>query len=69
MRSAAVLLALAGGIFLATVAAASCVGAAALSSAGASSHRKAPVIADDPAADRTHLCGFVSPVPTGTEAI
>jgi Domain of unknown function (DUF4331) len=61
MRRGVVLLALAGGIFVATVAAAAFVGAAGPPKAGASSHREAPLIADDPAADNTDVYAFVSP--------
>jgi hypothetical protein len=61
MRRGAVLLALAGVVFAATVAAAAFVGAAGPSGAAASSHREAPLIADDPAADNTDVYAFVSP--------
>ena len=45
----------------AAVAAAAFVGAAGPSGATASSHREAPLIADDPAVDNTDLYAFVSP--------
>jgi Domain of unknown function (DUF4331) len=61
MKRGAVLLALAGAVFAATLAAAAFVGAAGPSSAVASSHREAPLIADDPAADNTDVYAFVSP--------
>jgi len=69
MRRGAVLLALAGGIFVVTVAAAAFVGAAGPSKAGASSHREAPLIADDPAADNTDVYAFVSPDAPNTVTI
>jgi hypothetical protein len=49
------------GAVVATVTAAAFVGAAGPSGAKASSHREAPLIADDPAADNTDLYAFVSP--------
>jgi hypothetical protein len=49
------------GAAAAAVAAAAFVGAAGPSGAKASSHREAPLIADDPAADNTDLYAFVSP--------
>jgi hypothetical protein len=55
-----VLLALVGA-FAAAVVSAAFVGAAGPSAAKASSHREAPLIADDPAADNTDLYAFVSP--------
>jgi hypothetical protein len=69
MRRGADLLALAGGIFVVTVAAAAFVGAAGPSKAGASSHREAPLIADDPAADNTDVYAFVSPDAPNTVTI
>jgi opacity protein-like surface antigen len=45
----------------AAVAAAALVGAIGPSTAGASSHREAPLISDDPAADNTDVYAFVSP--------
>jgi uncharacterized protein DUF4331 len=60
MTRGAVLLALAGAV-LAAVAAAAFVGAAGPPGASASSHREAPLIADDPAADNTDVYAFVSP--------
>jgi hypothetical protein len=45
----------------AAVAAAAFVGAIGPSSAGASSHREAPLISDDPSADNTDVYAFVSP--------
>jgi len=68
-RRGAVLLALAGGIFVATIAAAAFVGAAGPPKAGASSHREAPLIADDPAADNTDVYAFVSPDAPSTVTI
>jgi hypothetical protein len=49
------------GLVTAAVAAAAFVGAAGPSGAKASSHREAPVISDDPAADNTDVFAFVSP--------
>jgi hypothetical protein len=49
------------GLVTAAVAAAAFVGAAGPSGAKASSHREAPVISDDPAADNTDVYAFVSP--------
>jgi hypothetical protein len=49
------------GLVTAAVAAAAFVGAAGPSGARASSHREAPVISDDPAADNTDVYAFVSP--------
>ncbi len=60
MTRGALLLALAGAV-LAAVAAAAFVGAAGPPGASASSHREAPLIADDPAADNTDVYAFVSP--------
>ena len=60
MRRGVLLLALAG-VVIASVAAAAFVGRAGPSGATASSHREAPLIADDPAVDNTDLYAFVSP--------
>src|SRR5262245_52964995 len=60
MKRGVALLALAAAVGTAVVAAAF-VGALGPSSAGASSHREAPLISDDPAADNTDLYAFVSP--------
>ena len=60
MRRGVLLLALAG-VVVASVAAAAFVGGAGPSGATASSHREAPLIADDPAVDNTDLYAFVSP--------
>src|SRR5262245_34525344 len=49
-----------GGL-VAAVAAAALVGAAGPPGAVASSHREAPLISDDPAADNTDVYAFVSP--------
>ena len=49
------------GLVTAAVAAAAFVGAAGPSGAKASSHREAPLISDDPAADNTDVYAFVSP--------
>jgi len=49
------------GLVTAAVAAAAFVGAAGPSGAEASSHREAPLISDDPAADNTDVYAFVSP--------
>jgi hypothetical protein len=62
------LLALTGAV-VAAVAAAAFVGAAGPSGAKASSHREAPLIADDPAADNTDVYAFVSPDAPGTVTI
>jgi Domain of unknown function (DUF4331) len=69
MRRGAVLLALAGTVLATTVAAAAFVGAAGPKSAGASSHREAPLIADDPAVDNTDTYAFVSPDAPSTVTI
>jgi hypothetical protein len=69
MRRGAVLVALAAGLVLATLAAAAFVGAAGPSGASASSHREAPLIADDPAADNTDVYAFVSPDAPNTVTI
>jgi hypothetical protein len=60
MRRGVLLLALAGVVAVA-VAGAAFVGAVGPSGATASSHREAPLIADDPAVDNTDLYAFVSP--------
>jgi len=60
MRRGALLLALAG-VVVASIAAAAFVSAVGPSGAGASSHREAPLIADDPAVDNTDLYAFVTP--------
>ena len=60
MQRRALLLSLAAGIVV-TVAAAALVGAVGPSGATASSHREAPLISDDPAADNTDVYAFVSP--------
>ena len=60
MQRGALLLALVGAV-AAAVAAAAFVGATGPSGASASSHREAPLIADDPAADNTDVYAFVSP--------
>src|SRR6187200_3695233 len=56
-----VLLVTLGAAVVAAIVAAALVGAAAPRSASASSHREAPLIADDPAADNTDVYAFVSP--------
>jgi hypothetical protein len=60
MQRGALPLALAGAV-VAAVAAAAFVGATGPTGATASSHREAPLIADDPAADNTDVYAFVSP--------
>ena len=60
MRRGVLLLALAG-VVVASIAAAAFVGAVGPSGATASSHREAPLIADDPSVDNTDLYAFVSP--------
>ena len=60
MKRGVLLLALVGGV-AAAVAAAALVGAIGPSGATASSHREAPLIADDPSADNTDVYAFVSP--------
>jgi hypothetical protein len=68
MKSGALPLALVGLVAgAATVAA--FVGAAGPSGAGASSHREAPLIADDPAVDNTDVYAFVSPDAPSTVTI
>jgi hypothetical protein len=68
MTRGALLLALAGAV-VAAVAAAAFVGAAGPPGAKASSHREAPLIADDPAADNTDVYAFVSPDAPSTVTI
>jgi Domain of unknown function (DUF4331) len=68
MKRGAHLLALAGAV-VAVVGAAAFVDAAGPSGAGASSHREAPLIADDPAADNTDVYAFVSPDASDTVTI
>ena len=60
MQRGVLLLVLAGAV-AAAVTAAAFVGAAGPSGATASSHREAPLIGDDPAADNTDVYAFVSP--------
>jgi hypothetical protein len=60
MRRGPLLLALAGSV-VAAVTAAALVGSIGPPGATASSHREAPLIADDPAADNTDVYAFVSP--------
>src|SRR6187402_2415739 len=57
------------GLATAAVAAAAFVGAAGPSGAKGSSHREAPLIADDPAADNTDVYAFVSPDKPNTVTI
>jgi Domain of unknown function (DUF4331) len=68
MRRGGVLLALVGAV-AAAVAASAFVGAAGPAGAGASSHREAPLIADDPAVDNTDVYAFVSPDAPNTVTI
>jgi len=68
MRRGVLLLALAG-VAAASVGAAAFVGAVGPSGAGASSHREAPLIGDDPAVDNTDLYAFVSPNKPNTVTI
>jgi hypothetical protein len=68
MQRGALLLALAGAA-IAAVAAAAFVGAASPPGATASSHREAPLIGDDPAADNTDVYAFVSPDAPSTVTI
>ena len=60
MKRGVLLFALGAGV-VSAVAAAAFVGAVGPTSATASSHREAPLIADDPAADNTDVYAFVSP--------
>ena len=68
MKRGVLLLALIGAVG-AAVAAAAFVGAVGPPGATASSHREAPMISDDPAADNTDLYAFVSPDKTNTVTI
>jgi hypothetical protein len=68
MKRGVLLLALVGAV-AGAVAAATLVGTIGPSSATASSHREAPLIADDPAADNTDVYAFVSPDKPGTVTI
>src|SRR5688572_32048292 len=68
MKRGVLLLALGAAVASAAVAAA-LVGSTGPSSATASSHREAPLIADDPAADNTDVYAFVSPDAPNTVTI
>ena len=68
MKRGVLLLALVGAVAAAVVASAF-VGAAGPSGATASSHREAPLIGDDPAADNTDVYAFVSPDKPSTVTI
>jgi hypothetical protein len=68
MKRGVLLLALVGAV-AAAVTAAAFVGAAGPSGATASSHREAPLIGDDPAADNTDVYAFVSPDKPNTVTI
>ena len=68
MKRGVLLLAL-GAAVVSAVAAAAFVGAVGPQSAVASSHREAPLIADDPAADNTDVYAFVSPDKPNTVTI
>jgi Domain of unknown function (DUF4331) len=68
MKRGVLLLALVGAV-TAAVTAAAFVGAAGPSAATASSHREAPLIGDDPAADNTDVYAFVSPDKPNTVTI
>ena len=68
MKRGVLLLALTGAV-AAAVAAAAFVGAVGPSGATASSHREAPLISDDPAADNTDVYAFVSPDAPSTVTI
>jgi hypothetical protein len=68
MKRGVLLLAL-GAAVVSAVAAAAFVGAVGPQSATASSHREAPLIADDPAADNTDVYAFVSPDKPNTVTI
>ncbi len=68
MKRGVLLLAFAG-VLTAAVAAAAFVGAVGPSGATASSHREAPLISDDPAADNTDTYAFVSPDKPNTVTI
>ena len=58
-----------GAAVASAVGAAALVGALGPSGATASSHREAPLIADDPAADNTDVYAFVSPDKPNTVTI
>ena len=58
-----------GAAVVSAVAAAAFVGSVGPTSATASSHREAPLIADDPAADNTDVYAFVSPDKPNTVTI
>ncbi len=64
-----VLLLTLGAVVVTAVAAAALVGALGPQGATASSHREAPLIADDPAADNTDVYAFVSPDKPNTVTI
>ena len=68
MKRGVLLLALSAAVLSATAAAAF-VGSIGPSGATASSHREAPLIADDPAADNTDVYAFVSPDKPNTVTI
>jgi uncharacterized protein DUF4331 len=68
MKRGVTLLALLGAV-VAAAAAAAFVGAIGPSAAGASSHREAPLISDDPSADNTDVYAFVSPDKPNTVTI
>ena len=68
MKRGVLLLAL-GAAVASAAAAAALVGSIGPSSATASSHREAPLIADDPAADNTDVYAFVSPDKPNTVTI
>ena len=68
MQRGVLLLVLAGAV-AAAVTAAAFVGAAGPSGATASSHREAPLMGDDPAADNTDVYAFVSPDKPNTVTI
>ena len=68
MKRRVLLLAL-GAAVVSAVAAAAFVGSVGPTSATASSHREAPLIGDDPAADNTDVYAFVSPDKPGTVTI
>jgi Domain of unknown function (DUF4331) len=68
MKRGVLLLTLSAAV-LSAVAAAAFVGSVGPSSATASSHREAPLIADDPAADNTDVYAFVSPEKPSTVTI
>ena len=68
MKRGVLLFALGAGV-VSAVAAAALVGSMGPTSATASSHREAPLIADDPAADNTDVYAFVSPDKPNTVTI